>query len=68
MKFNYEKLFNHHLKVVITNKRDTCHFVPCKNDNDIRNYAQEAIESETETASAAALIDYLRPPNSGSRA
>lgn len=59
MKCDYEKRIDHHRKAVNAKKHHTCHFVPCKEDNDIRNYAQEAIESETETTSAITLFDEL---------
>lgn len=59
MKYDYEKHIDHPRKALNANKHHTCHFVPCKDDNDIYNYAQEAIESETETASAITLFDEL---------
>ena len=59
MKCDYEKRIDHHRKAVSANKHHICHFVPCKEDNDIRNYAQQAIESENETASAITLFDEL---------
>ena len=59
MKWDYWKCIDHHRKAVSANKHHTCHFVSCKDDIDIKNYAQEAIESETKTASAITLFDEL---------